>query len=186
MESGLDDVGGVFGTEGFAEDILDAGGFEDGADGFAGNDPGARRGGAQENPGTAIMSENLVGDGCILEADAEHLGASEFASFANGIGNFTGLAEADADATALVADNDEGAEIEAAAAFNDLGRAINEDDLLDQFLFLTFEGGVILVRAATPRAEAFAAWRMGMGLSRSWGLGWFGTFDILGFVAVRG
>jgi len=40
-EGGLGDVDGVAGAEGFGEDVGDARGFHDGADGAAGDDAGA-------------------------------------------------------------------------------------------------------------------------------------------------
>ncbi len=138
VESGLDNVGGVFGAERLAENVFDTGGFEDGADGFAGDNAGAWRGRAQEDLGAAIVSEDFMGNRGVLKRNAQHLRASQLPTFADGIGHFTGFAQTNPDATAPITDNHQGAEVEAPAAFDDLGGTINEDDFFGQFLFMSF------------------------------------------------
>jgi len=111
------------------------------------------------------MSEDFVRNGGALEAHADHLRASKFAAFADGIGNFAGLSEADTDATASIANDDKSAEIETTATFNNLGGTVDEDDFFGQLLFLAFEV-VVGVGATATRAHAVAT-----------PSGWFGAFD---------
>ena len=61
-------------------------------------------------------------------------GAGHFAALADGIGHFAGLAQTNPDAAVLVADDDQRAEIEPASAFDHFGGAVDEHDLLGQFL----------------------------------------------------
>jgi hypothetical protein len=106
------------------------------------------------------MGENFMGNGGIFERHADHLCASEFAPFADGISNFTGFSQTNPDFAALVSDNHERAEIEAAAAFDDFGGAIDEDDLLNQLL-LASESRVARLGcgpAAPATAWAASAW----------------------------
>jgi hypothetical protein len=89
------------------------------------------------------------------------LGPGQFATFANGIRNFARLSQPNPDFAAPVSNNDQRAEIESAATFHDLGRAIDEDDLLNQFLSLAIEIGVARLgggSAAPATTWAASAW----------------------------
>jgi hypothetical protein len=55
------------------------------------------------------------------------------AAFADGFGNFDSFSEADADAAMLVARDNERGETKAAAAFDDFGGAVDENDFFAQF-----------------------------------------------------
>ena len=138
-------VGGVLGAEGFAKNIFDSGGLQDRANGFSSDDSGAGAGGTQKNFRATVMGENFVRNGGVTKRNADHLGTGHFAAFANRIGDFAGLSEADPDFAAFIADNDKGAEVKTTAAFDDLGGAVDEDDLFGQFLPLIVQsklGGV--------------------------------------------
>ena len=131
------------------------------------------------------MSEHFVRDRGILQGDAYHLSASQFPAFANRIGDFAGLAKADSHPTTLIPDNDQRTEIKAPATFDDFGGAINEDDFLGQFLFLTFQVSVgslgcwpaaARAKAATPAtllARLFTNLGLGLGLVAVLWLCWF-------------
>jgi hypothetical protein len=108
-----------------------------------------------------------VGNGRIFQRDAHHFCPSEFAAFADGIGNLTGLSETNPDFTAPISNNDQRAEIEAASAFHDLGRAIDKNHLLHQFLSLAAEIGVRFGWRPAAPATAWAA--------SAWCLFWGGT-----------
>ena len=152
VQRGLDHIGGVLGTERLGQDVLDAGRFEDGAHGLARDDAGARRGRPQQDFRAAIVREDFVRNGRVLQRHADHLRAGHFAALANGIRHFAGLAQADAHAAVLVADDDQRAEIEAASAFDDFGGAIDEHDLLGQLLpGLLVERGLGLRPACAAR-----------------------------------
>src|SRR6185295_1701981 len=113
----FDDVGGVLGAEGFAEDVFYASRFQNGADSFSGDDAGSGGCGAEQHFCAAVMGENFVGDRGVPEGNTDHSAASHFAAFADGISDFASLAEADTDFAFAIADDDEGAEIETASAF---------------------------------------------------------------------
>jgi hypothetical protein len=178
VEGGFHDVGGIFGAEGFAQDVFNTGGFEDSANGFTGNDTCPGGGGTKEHPGAAVMSEHFVRNGGVLEAHPDHLRAGQFAAFTNGIGNLAGLSEADADATAPIANHDESAEVETTPAFNNLGGAVDEDDFFGQFLLVAFEAVVRVsgATAARPHTVAASGGRFGT---------FDGTFDGFGLIAVH-
>jgi hypothetical protein len=76
---------------------------------------------------------NFMGDGMVLEGDARHLSLGEFPAFADRVGHFAGLAQTHSDTSLLVAHHNEGAKAKTASAFNDFGRAVDENDLLREF-----------------------------------------------------
>src|SRR5207248_9699941 len=112
--------------------------FKDSSDRFAGDDARARRSRTQQHFGAAIMRKNFVRNRGILEADSQHLGPRQLTTFADGIGDFAGLAQANPNAAAFIAYNYQRAEIEATAAFYHFGRAIDEHHLLGEFLLVAF------------------------------------------------
>jgi hypothetical protein len=97
-----------------------------------------------------------VWDSCFFERNTNHLVPGHFAPFADGIGDFAGLAEANTDAATLIAHHDEGAEIKTAPAFDDFGGAIDEDDLLDEFLALIAIRTLFGLRTTAPAAAGTA------------------------------
>ena len=85
--------------------------------------------------------ERLVRDGDAVERDLEDVLARLVVALADGLGHLVRLAEADADVAGLVADDDERAEAEAAAALHDLGDAVDVDDALLELLFVNLRAG---------------------------------------------
>jgi len=85
------------------------------------------------------------------------LGAGDFAAFANGVGDFTGFAEADTDTPVFVTDNDEGTKIETASAFDDFGGAVDEHDFFDEFLAGLGIERRFGLRASAPSAGTWAS-----------------------------
>ena len=69
-----------------------------------------------------------------LSDNKNHLRAGEFAAATDRVRDFPRLAETDANAAFFVADDNERAEIEPASALDDLGGAVDEHHLLDEFL----------------------------------------------------
>ena len=67
-----------------------------------------------------------------LQLDVEQLLLRALGALADGVGNLVRLAIADADVALLVANDGQGRKTEAAAALNDLGAAVDEDNLLDE------------------------------------------------------
>jgi hypothetical protein len=64
------------------------------------------------------------------------LASGHFAALSNGVCDFAGFSETDANPAFFVAHNYQGAEIESASAFHYLGGTIDKHHLLDQFLAL--------------------------------------------------
>src|SRR5881394_442070 len=121
------------------------------------------------------MGIDFVRNGNVFQTDSDHFGAGGFTAFADGIGDFAGFAEADTDPATLVADDDESAEIEAASAFDDLGGAIDEDDLLNQVLPLIAVRSRFRLGTTAPAAARAA---IGPGLfCRSFCFCWFSHSD---------
>jgi hypothetical protein len=99
---------------------------------WAGDDAGAGRGRTQHHFGAAIAAENFVRNGRILQGNGDHPLLGHFAPFADGFGNFDRLAQAEADAAVFVAGDDQRAETEAAAAFDDFGGTVDENHFFAQ------------------------------------------------------
>ena len=96
-------------------------------------------------PGAAGLSSTLPAPkwpntscGIVLpiERDLEHVLARLVVALADRLRHLVGLAEADADVTRLVADDDERGEAEAPAALDDLGDAVDVDHALLELLFV--------------------------------------------------
>jgi hypothetical protein len=60
--------------------------------------------------------------------------ARELSTLTDGVRHFAGFTQADTDPAALVANDNERAEIETTPALDDFGGTVDEHDLLDQFL----------------------------------------------------
>ena len=113
------------------------------------------------------MIKHFVRNGGILQRNSYHLRPRQFATFANGIGYFTGLAQANAHPSPLIAYNDQGAKIETAPTFHYFGGAIDEYNLFGQLLLLSLAHRIrrvrrrpVTSRAETPaRSAGFGAWR---------------------------
>jgi len=99
-----------------------------------------------------VDAKSFVRQRGALERHVNHVGARSLATFANGVGHFTRFAQTDANLAQLVAGNYQGAEAESATALHDLGRAVDEHDLLGQFM----AGGVELGFAAAGAAARLA------------------------------
>ena len=85
--------------------------------------------------GLELLQELRAGlgrDGVLGEGEIFHGLARGVGSLADGLADFLGFAEAATDAAFVVARHDEGAEAEAAAAFDDFGAAVDENDFLDR------------------------------------------------------
>jgi hypothetical protein len=79
------------------------------------------------------MTKNFVRNGRVFQFHRNHLGAGHFAAFANGIGNFAGLAKANSHFATFVADDHQRAEIKTTPALYHFRGAIDEHDLLGEF-----------------------------------------------------
>src|SRR5438094_923053 len=73
-----------------------------------------------------------------------HVLVCHFASLSNRVGHFTSLAQTQTDSALLVTNYNQGAETEPPAAFDNLGRTVDENHFLRQFVgrFAFKKGGV--------------------------------------------
>jgi hypothetical protein len=71
----------------------------------------------------------------VADGDFDKGFAGGIGGLADGLGDFVGFAEADADAAIAVSGDDEGAEGEAAATLDDFGASVDENDFLGEIAF---------------------------------------------------
>ncbi len=109
---------------------MDAGELEHRAHATAGDHAGTGRGGLQEDAAGAEDAGRLMGDRAAVLGNPEEILLGALDALLDRERHLVGLAVADADDFALVADDDERGEGEAAAALDDLGDAVDLDDPL--------------------------------------------------------
>ena len=80
----------------------------------------------------------MMQSAAVLQGDADHGTLGRFGRLADGFGHFARFAMAEADAAALVADNDERREAEAPAALHHLGDAVDMHELVDELVVAVF------------------------------------------------
>src|SRR5207253_1537102 len=79
----------------------------------------------------AVVTERGVGNGRSGHGDLHHVLLSDLDALLDGGRNFLRLAGAEADFPLAVANDDESAEAEVLSALDDLGDAVDVDDLVD-------------------------------------------------------
>src|SRR5439155_25827140 len=94
----------------------------------------ARRGGSQQHPRSVIGREHFVRDGGFFQSHVHHVAPGDIPALADGVRHFAGLAQAEPEAAALVTGHNQGAEAEAASAFDDLGGTIDVNHLFAQLV----------------------------------------------------
>src|SRR5438067_7096140 len=127
------------------EDILNPGRLEDGPDRTAGDDARAFRGRLEHDLAGAVVAENGVRNRGAGHGDGHHVLLGDLDPLLDCRRHFLGLARAETDAAFAVADHDQRGEAEVLAAFDDLGDAVDVDDLVDHPAFAA------LVAAITAR-----------------------------------
>src|SRR5262245_4310929 len=106
---------------------------------------------------TAVTRNNFVRNGAVFQRNREHLSASDLATFANRIGNFVALAQPHSHLSTLVSNNHQRAKAEAASTFHNLGRSIDENNLLGKFVAtFAFAAFAIATGRTTPSGTATA------------------------------
>ena len=135
-DGGFDYVGVVARAKGLGQHVANAGSLDDGTDAAAGNDACAGGSGLEKDASTAEFADDLVGNRVFADGNFNQGFASGIGGFADGLGDFVGLAEAEADFAGAVAGDDEGAEGEAATALDDLGASVDEDNFLGEIGFV--------------------------------------------------
>ena len=109
---------------------MDAGELEHRAHAAAGDHAGTGRGGLEQHAPGAEDAGRLVGDRAAVLGHAEEVLLGALDALLDRERHLVGLAVADADDFAFVADDDERREREAPAALDDLGDAVDLDDAL--------------------------------------------------------
>src|SRR5581483_2293619 len=134
----LHDVDLVARAERLGQDVLDPGALDQRPDRAPGDDPGARRGGLEQDDPGAVFPDHLMGDRGAHHRDLEHLALGLLDALGDGSGHLLCLAVADADAASAIAHHHERGEGEAAATLDDLGNPVDRDDplLVDALLLL--------------------------------------------------
>jgi hypothetical protein len=148
VQGGFHDISGIVGAKGFGEDVANSRSFDDGAHSAPCDHAGSRRCGLKQHAAASKLTEDFVRNGIFVDGDVDHSLLGRFGGFANGLADFVGLAETNADATTVIAGNDQRTKAETPTTLDDLRAAVDEDHLLDRFLWFLLErfriGGSVL------------------------------------------
>src|SRR6185369_12072652 len=110
------------------------------------DDAGARRRRPQEHLARAVPTVDVVMErAAFAQRNAHHVALRRLGRLADCLRHLARLAVAEADATLLVADNDERGKAEAAAALDHFGDAIDVDEFVDELVALFPFPGLIAV-----------------------------------------
>src|SRR5690606_13405865 len=142
------------GAQRLGQDVVDASGIQDGADGTAGDDTGTRRGRTQQHDAGGVLGRDRVRDRLLDAGDAEEVLLRLLDTLRDGRGDLLGLAVAHADHAIAIAHDDECSEGEATAALHHLRHAVDRDDVLDELALLL---AVLTVAATAPALTATTA-----------------------------
>src|SRR5205814_9879234 len=85
------------------QDVVDAGRFQDGPAGAAGDDPGPGGGGLEEDPAGAVLPDDLVGDGRAGQRHRDEVLLGLLDALLDGRRHLLGLAEPEPDLAGAVA-----------------------------------------------------------------------------------
>src|SRR5690242_20603127 len=116
VERGLEDVVRIVRSQRLGQDVLNTGRLQHRPHGAAGDDAGPRYRGLEEHPAGPEVAGDLAGDGGLLERHEDQVLLGVLDRLADRLRHLVGLAEADADVAAAVADDDQRREREAPAA----------------------------------------------------------------------
>src|SRR5579862_7814043 len=143
----------IGGAERLAHDVADAERLEHRAQRTAGDHAGAGRRRTHNHLARAVMAADFVMQrAAVLERHADQRLLGFLCRLADRLRNLARLAVAVADAAALVADDDESGEAEAASALHDLRDAIDVDELVDELVV-----ALLAVAPVFPASAALAA-----------------------------
>jgi hypothetical protein len=100
----------IIGPDALGEDIGDSHGFHDGSHRTARYHAGSGCSRLEQNLSRSILARNLVRDGAVSDGNLDHGSFRPFHTFANGLWNLIGFAQAVSDPPKAVADHDDRAE----------------------------------------------------------------------------
>src|SRR5580704_13083888 len=138
------------------ENVVDAGQLEYGAHRSPGDNAGTGRGRLEQNRRGAEFVAYLVGNRSLDHRDGDEALTGLLDGFANRLGHFGRLADSEPDLAFAVADDDECAETETFAAFDDLRDAIDAHDRLFKAAVVAFATSV-LHQKVNPASRAASA-----------------------------
>lgn len=137
FEGCLDHVVGVCGPLRLGHDVLDAHGFKNGTHRTACDDTGTGGSRPEHHFASAEVAFDIVVQGpAFPKGNADHLTLGGFRRLTDGFRNLASLTVTEADLAFAVADNDESGKGEPTATLDDLGDAVDTDELVDQFDFI--------------------------------------------------
>ena len=123
----------------FGDDVAHAERFEHGAHRAAGDDAGTGRSRTHDNLARSVMAARLVMQRtAVLQRHADQRALGGVGRLADRFRHFAGLAMAEADATALIADDDERRKTETTAALHHFRHTVDVDQLVDEFVVALF------------------------------------------------
>ncbi len=132
-DSGLDEVVGVGRTLALCKDVGDAHALEDGTHGATGLHARTVRCRLEDDAGTAELGNLFVGDGALVDGDADKVLLGGFNALCDGSLNFVGLAQAPAYDTVFIADDDDSGESECTATLGNLGDTVDGHKAILEF-----------------------------------------------------
>src|SRR5690606_13179122 len=150
VESCADHVVRVRRTHGLCNNVLNAERLEHCTHRATGDDTGTCLGSAKQNASCAVTASNVVVERtAIAQRHENQIALCAFGRLADCFRHFTSLAVTEANATLLVADDDECGEAEATATLHHLGDAIDVYELINETVVALF-AVTITIAAAFP------------------------------------
>src|SRR6266540_3145681 len=150
VERRPDHVVRVGGAEALREDVAHAGALEHRAYRAARDHAGPRRRGLEQYAARAVIADDLVRDGPTRERHLHHLAARGLDGLAYRLALLVRLPGRDADPALAVADGDERVEAEPPAALDDLGDAVDRNDVLDEAVAFALALAAVAPLATPP------------------------------------
>src|SRR5699024_10920461 len=132
LHAGLDHVLGVVGAKALGTDVGNAHSLHHRTHRAAGDDAGAFGGGLEEHRTGAEDAGHFVGNGGAVQGDLHHVLLGIGNALEDRFGNFRSLAQAIANGTLAIADDNQRAELHHAAALDGLGNTVEVHNLFDK------------------------------------------------------
>src|SRR5687767_5582881 len=144
-------------AEALGQDVVDADALHHRADGATGDHAGARRRGLHPHLARSVLARDLVRDRRSRQRHVDQVAARGLDGLADRLGDFVRLPRREADLPLPVAHGHERVEAEPASALDDLGDAIDRDDVLDQIAAFALLTAALVAATAAPAPAAITA-----------------------------
>ena len=145
VQRGIDNSDMVVRSHRFGENVLHASRFEHRAYTTASDQSRTRRSWLEEDLTTVVLTKDIVRDRVALELHVDQMFVGVSRALLDRVRDFVRFAVADTDFTLAVTNDGESCETESSSAFDDLGAAIDEDDLLDHLRAVSLLFGVAII-----------------------------------------